>query len=82
MFMTMLFRNVRYAVRLLRKNPLFAGASIVTLALGIGATTAVFSVVDNAFFRPLPVPDSGRLVQVYSVQQEDGRVRVEFLSDI
>jgi predicted permease len=56
--------DLRYAVRMLRKQPAFAGAAILTLALGIGANTAVFSLVNATLFRHLPVPDRDRLVYV------------------
>ena len=57
-------RDVRYAVRGFRRNPVFAITAILTLALGIGATTAVFSVVDRILFRPLPYAHDDRLVSV------------------
>lgn len=57
-------RNVRYAVRGLRKAPGFAIAAIATLALCIGANTAIFSMVDAVLLRPLPFPEPDRLVQV------------------
>ena len=56
--------DVRYAVRLLIRKPGFAAVAILTLALGIGATTAIFTVVHAVLLRPLPFPDAGRLVEV------------------
>ena len=57
-------QDARYAVRGLRRNPAFAAASILTIALGIGMSTAVFSVVSAALIKPLPYPDPDRLVWV------------------
>lgn len=57
-------RDVRYALRGFRRNPVFAITAILTLALGIGATTAVFSVVDRILFRSLPYAHPGQLVSV------------------
>ena len=57
-------RDVSYAARGLARNPGFATAAVVTLALGIGATTAVFSVVNAVLLRPLPYTDSDRLVRI------------------
>jgi putative ABC transport system permease protein len=57
-------QDVRFAVRGLRRSPGFAVASVLTLALGIGANTAVFSVADALLFRPLPFADSDRLADV------------------
>jgi predicted permease len=56
------WRDLRYALRRLRREPGFAATAILTLALGISATTAIFSVVDTALFRPLPYKDADRLV--------------------
>lgn len=63
-----LTQDVRYALRGFRRNPVFALAVIATLALGIGATTAVFSVVDRILFRSLPYAHDDRLVSVGLVQ--------------
>ncbi|AHG93762.1 permease (plasmid) [Gemmatirosa kalamazoonensis] len=60
--LTMLATDLRHAARRLRRAPAFALLSGLTLALGIGATTAVFSVAYSALLRPLPFPDAGRLV--------------------
>ena len=57
-------RNVRYAVRTLARVPGFTTTVVLTLALGIGANTAVFSAVDAILLRPLPFPDSDRLVRI------------------
>ena len=60
-----LAKDVRFAGRVLRKAWAFAAVAIVTLALGIGANTAVFSVIDGVLLRPLPYRDSGRLVELW-----------------
>jgi predicted permease len=66
-----LFAELRYATRRLSGNPGFAAVSILTLALGIGASTAIFSVVDAVLLRPLPYPNPEKIVRVWE-QAPDG----------
>jgi hypothetical protein len=61
-----MLHDLRYALRTLRRNPGFAVAAIVSLALGIGANAAIFSLADFFLLRPLPVPDSSEIVVVQS----------------
>lgn len=65
-------QDVRYGVRGIRKNALFAVALVLTLGLGVGANTAMFSVVDALLLRPLPYGEPDRLVQVNPVDPETG----------
>ena len=71
--MTVLLSDVRFGLRLLQRNPGFACVSVLTLALGIAATTAIFSVVYGLFFAPLPYRQADRLVVVW--EQEHGERR-------
>jgi len=67
-----LWQDVRYGARLLLKTPAFAAVAILTLALGIGANTAVFTVFSAVVLRPLPYPDADRLAKVYMDNRELG----------
>src|SRR5215208_2640792 len=65
--MESLTRDLRYVARSLARSPGFFVVTALTLALGIGATTAIFSVVNGVLLQPLPYPSSDRIIQVFQV---------------
>jgi predicted permease len=65
--MDSLVREVRYALRSLSRTPAFSAAAVLALALGIGGSSAIFSVLENIVLKQLPVPEPGRLVRLYEV---------------
>ena len=64
--------DFKYALRTLAKSPAFTLVAVLTLALGIGANTAIFSVVEGVLLRPLPFPNADRLVRIYEALDENG----------
>ena len=64
------YQDLKYSVRMLRKNPGFACVVVITLALGIGANTAIFSFVNAVILNPLPFPDADRLVGINEISKE------------
>ena len=64
--MKTLLQNARYCLRLLRKNPGFSAVAVITLALGIGANTAIFSVIYGVLLAPMPYKNPDQLVMVWS----------------
>jgi putative ABC transport system permease protein len=70
--------DLRYAARRLRGAPAFTAVTVATLALGIGATTAIFSAVNPVLFQPLPYPDAGRIMAIWDFGTDGSRLDVTF----
>src|SRR5262245_18499235 len=74
-----LARDLRYAVRLLRRSPGFTLTAVLTLALGIGVNTTLFTTINAVMFRPLPVRDGDRLVRLERWFASQGRGNGQYL---
>ena len=72
-----LWRDVRFAIRMLRKSPGLTLVAVLTLALGIGANTAIFSMVNSLLLRPMPVKDAEQIAEL-AYQQKQGPLLSDF----
>jgi hypothetical protein len=75
-----IFQDLRFSIRQLRKSPGFALTTILTLALGIGATTGIFSLVNAVLLRPLPFPEPDRLMNLQHESHRTGVIAPQSLS--
>src|SRR6266480_2363396 len=80
-FVETCWRDLRFGLRMLRKSPGFMAAVVLTLALGIGATTAIFSVVYGIIIQPLPFPQSNKLVMIWEVPADTKKPNVVLLDN-
>ena len=74
--MRAVWQDIRFGVRLLMRSPAFALSAISMLALGVGSSTAIFGIVESVLLRPLPYPDSGRIVTLSEIDRAGQRLRV------
>ena len=73
--METLIRDIRYGCRMLVKKPVFTSVAVLTLALGLGSTTAIFSVINGLLLRPLPYPNPDQIVRVWQVGDKGQRMQ-------
>ena len=71
-------QDIRFGLRILARNPLFTLVAVLTLAIGIGANTAIFSLVNGILLRPLSFENSDRLVMVWEVNDRGIRIPVAY----
>src|SRR5947209_20016445 len=76
--MNTIWKDIRYSARVLAKSPGFTSVVVFSLALGIGANTAIFSIVNAFLLRPMPVDDPDRIVAIYTTAPRWGREAVGF----
>src|SRR6202165_1984744 len=74
--MDSLWKDLRFAIRVLCRSPGFSGVALLALVLGIGANTAIFSVVNAVLIRPMPFRDPSRLVMVWETSPRTGKNNV------
>ena len=75
-----MLQDIRFTLRTLRKNPGFACAAVLTLALGIGANAAIYSVIDNVLLHPIPFSEPDRLVALYQKNPRSDKNSIPYLN--